>query len=456
MSSDDKKRYLILKDKSVYKGLILLAIPIMLNNLFKTLHDIVDMYFVSKIPQFGNQSISSISVTFPVFFTFMSLGIGLGIAGTSLISQYIGSAQETEAKKYSANLLIISLLVGLFLNIIGYVFAPYVMKAMGASGYILENSVKYLRVRSFELPVLFVFFGYSSIRQASGDTVTPTLIGIITIFINIILSPILILGMDLGVSGAAYATLIAYLAIMPYILLKLRFDKTGIRLNVSDLKVNVIAMKDLIRTAIPSSLGQSFTAIGFIFLTSFILSYGDDTLAAFSVSNRISSIILHPAMAIGAVISAYVGQNIGNLNVPRAKSAFKKGMLLGVLIMFVGSMILLPYRRNVADIFISDNSFALELANDYLFYLLLGLPLMAIFQTFIGVYNGSGNTKFTFIIGVTRLWVLRIPLILLFKNFTDLGSSGIWYAMLLSNLLIIIVGVYLYLKVDFKPKIRLG
>lgn len=456
MSRDDRKRYLILKDPNVFKGLIILAIPIMFNNFVKTIHDIVDMFFVSRIPEYGTNAMSSISITFPVFFTFISLGIGLGVAGTSIISQYLGSAQEQEAKKYATNLVIISVLVGIFLNVVAYFGAPTIMRVMGASGYTLENSVKYLQIRAFELPILFLFFAYTAIRQASGDTVTPMVIGVITIYVNIMLSPILILGYDMGVPGAAYATLIGYIVILPILLYKLRVDVSGILVDFEYIKPNKAVLKDLVRTAIPSSLGQSFTAIGFMVMTSFILSYGDDTVAAFSVSNRISSLILHPAMALGAVISAYVGQNIGNLNVPRAKSAFRKAMLLGFGIMAVGSMIVLPFRRNLAGIFINGNEYALDLANDYLFYLLIGLPLMAIFQTFLGVYNGSGNTKYTFILGVTRLWLLRIPLILFFKNFTDLGSSGIWYSMLLSNLLIVILGSILYRKVDYKPKIRIG
>ena len=72
MNKDDRKKYLILKDKSVYKGLIFLAIPVMLNNFIKTIHDIVDMYFVSEIKGFGTSPIGSISVTFPVIFTFIS------------------------------------------------------------------------------------------------------------------------------------------------------------------------------------------------------------------------------------------------------------------------------------------------------------------------------------------------------------------------------------------------
>jgi putative MATE family efflux protein len=456
MSRDDNKRYLILKDKSVFKGLIILAIPIMFNNFVKTIHDIVDMFFVSKINGYGTDAVSSISITFPVFFMFISLGIGLGVAGTSIISQYLGSAQEKEAKKFATNLVVLSLFIGLFLNVIAYLGAPFIMKVMGADGFTLENSVKYLQIRSFELPVLFLFFAYTAIRQASGDTITPMFIGVITVFLNIVLSPFLILGYGLGVPGAAYATLASYLIVLPIILYKLRKDTSGIVLDFEFIKPNKYVVNDLVRTAIPSSLGQSFTAVGFIVLTSFILSYGDDTVAAFSVSNRISSLILHPAMALGAVLSAYVGQNIGNLNVPRAKEAFRKAMILGVVIMATGSAIVINYRRNLAEIFIDDNQFALDLANDYLFFLLLGLPLMAIFQTFIGVYNGSGNTKYTFVIGVVRLWLLRIPLILIFKYFTDLGASGIWYAMLLSNLLIVILGTFLYKKVDYKPKIRIG
>ena len=238
MSRDDNKRYLILKDKSVFKGLIILAIPIMFNNFVKTIHDIVDMFFVSKINGYGTDAVSSISITFPVFFMFISLGIGLGVAGTSIISQYLGSAQEKEAKKFATNLVVLSLFIGLFLNVIAYLGAPFIMKVMGADGFTLENSVKYLQIRSFELPVLFLFFAYTAIRQASGDTITPMFIGVITVFLNIVLSPFLILGYGLGVPGAAYATLASYLIVLPIILYKLRKDTSGIVLDFEFIKPN--------------------------------------------------------------------------------------------------------------------------------------------------------------------------------------------------------------------------
>ena len=208
------------------------------------------------------------------------------------------------------------------------------------------------------------------------------------------------------------------------------------------------------RTALPASSGQALTAIGFIIMTTIIISYGVDTLAAFSIGNRIASLILHPVMAIGGVVAAYIGQNIGNLNVERAKETFKKAMILSLVIMTVLSIIVMFLREPLAMIFLEESE-AIDLTVKYMFYLIIGLPLMAIFQTFIGTFNGTGHTKFTFAIGVTRLWILRIPLILIFKYFTDMGSSGIWTAMLISNFIIAFVGYGMYKTLDFKPRIEL-
>ena len=453
MTKDERKRHLILNDPNIYKGLFLLSIPLMLNNFIKTIHDVIDMYFVSDIPGFGVEAVNSISLTFPVMFTFISLGIGLSAAGTALISQLVGSNQREQAQKYASNLVIISLVAGIILNILSYFLAEPIMILMGTDGYVLENSVKYLKIRAFELPVVFLFFAFSAIRQATGDTVTPVIYGVVTMIVNIILSPLLISTFGLGVSGAAYATLIANVVIMPFGLVQLFTSHSGITITKEYLKIDPVISRRIIKIAIPASFGQAFTAIGFGIMNGIIVSYGKQTVAAFSVGNRISSLILHPVMAIGGVLSAYLGQNIGNENPIRARESFKKAMILSTGIMIFLSIIFMFIREFSASFFIKEDQVALNLAVEYMFYLLIGLPLMAIFQTYVGTFNGSGDTKYTFILTVTRLWILRIPLVFAFKVFTDFGSSGVWYSMLLSNFLIIFVGMYLYKKVDYMPKI---
>jgi len=116
---------------------------------------------------------------------------------------------------------------------------------------------------------------------------------------------------------------------------------------------------------------------------------------------------------------------------------------------------LMNFRGYFASFFIKNDPIALALTNEYMFFLFIGLPLMAIFQTFLGTFNGTGNTRYTFIISTTRLWLLRIPTVFFFKYFTELGSAGIWYAMLVSNILISFLGIYLYKKIDFRPKITI-
>ena len=457
MSNDDKRRYLILKDKNIAKGLFLLSLPVMLNNFIRTLHDVIDTYFVGKIAGYGKESIASISITFPITFMYIALAIGLSVAGTALISQLYGNGQLDTAKKYAGQLVFISLVLGIFLNVFAYFAAEPIMTLMGAKGYILEESAKYLRIRSFELPFLLLFFAFTSIRQASGDTVTPVILGVVATVLNIALTPLLVLTAGWGVSGAAYATLIANVAIMPFGIRLLFIAKSGITISTKYIRYNAKIFKDLITTAIPASMGQAITAIGFAVLNAFILSYGDDTVAAFSVGNRISSIFLHPVMAIGGVMSAYIGQNIGNLNPQRAKKTFKVGVVLSIAIMSVFSVIGLLIRQPMAGLFLDPNDvnevLSYNLSVTYMLYLFMGLPLMAIFQAYIGVFNGTGKTTFTFLLGVTRLWLIRIPLILIMREFTDLGSGGIWYAMLASNFIIAIVGGVMMTRIEYKPKV---
>lgn len=455
LTKDERKQHLILKDPNIYKGLLVLAIPLMLNNLIKTLHDVIDMFFVSEIPGFSTEAINSISLTFPVFFTYLSLGIGLSAAGTALISQHVGSRQMEKAKRYASNLFVISIVLGIVLNVVAFFIAEPIMRLMGTEGYTLENSVKYLKIRAFELPFVFIFFAFTATRQSSGDTVTPVIYGVITVVLNIILSPLLITVFGFGVSGAAIATLIANVVIMPFMVHQLFHAKEGITIDKKYLRIDQDISRVIVKYSVPASLGQSITAIGFIIMNTIIVSYGPPTVAAFSVGNRITSVILHPVMAIGGVLAAYLGQNIGNENPDRARMAFKKAMILSFGLMAIGSFGLIWVRSPLLSIFIKEDPVALSLGMEYMFYLLIGLPLMGIFQTFVGTFSGTGDTKFTFAFTITRLWLMRIPAILIFKYFTDLDSSGIWYAMLISNILIIIPGIYFYKRVDFKPKVEI-
>ena len=157
-----------------------------------------------------------------------------------------------------------------------------------------------------------------------------------------------------------------------------------------------------------------------------------------------------PIFALGSVLAAYVGQNIGAGNPERAKKACKVSRNIALTISIAGAVILMPVRGWCVSLLTND-SITQQFGTVYVFWTLLTQPLMALFQNYLGIFNGSGNTRFGLIMSTSRLWVIRLPLILLFKLFTNIGANGIWYAMVISNFLILFVGAALYRKVNFTP-----
>jgi putative MATE family efflux protein len=456
----DKKTELILYKDPIWKGIIYLSFPVFLVNILKTLHDIVDGIFLGMVDgtteagtSLATSMQSAVALTWPIFFIFISFGMGLSVAGNALIGQYVGKGDYETAKKYSNNTVFIALFLGVLFTIAAFSLAPYILKLMGAEGSDLTFAITYLRIRSFELPILFLIFAFEAVRRATGDTVTPVIINAIGIILNIILTPLLVLTFNMGVTGAALSTVLAHIAITPAVIFFLLRSKKSLTVNFNIKHLNKTIVKDIFDIGIPASAGQSIQAVGFVILNSLIYAYGTDVSAAFFIGNRISSLVMFPVSAVSSIVAIYIAQNVGAENVPRAKKSVRQGIIMSVLMMVIGISFLLPFSGIIVQLF-SEDVLTIAHAKTYVFWIGIGLPLMALFQVYLSAFQGSGETKKSFVLAITRLWVLRLPLILLANRYTDLGPMGIWYAMLISNFLAALVGAFLYSKVKFLPKTR--
>jgi len=201
----EKRKNLILNGE-LYRVIITLSLPIMINNLIQTLYNLADGVWVSKI---GSVEFAATSFVWPVNFLFISLGMGLSIAGTSILSQLIGASRYEEANKYSSQLIVVSLISSIFFAIIGYIISPVVIKLMGATGDLATYSNIYLRITFLDMPFTFLFFNFNSIMNSQGNTLTPTILSGISAILNVILDPIFIFTFKMGIAGAAIATLLS-------------------------------------------------------------------------------------------------------------------------------------------------------------------------------------------------------------------------------------------------------
>lgn len=436
----------------IYKILMILAFPIMINNLIQTLYNLADGIWVSKL---GSVQFASTSFVWPVNFLFISIGFGLSIAGTSILSQLMGANKYKEANEYAGQIIVISIITSVVFSIIGYILTPYIIKLMGATGDLANYSNIYLKITFLDMPFMFLFFNFNSIMNAQGNTLTPTILSGISAILNVFLDPVFIFTLDMGVAGAAIATLLSRAVLAIGGIIVLAKSQSIIKPKIKGFKFSKEKINNIISIALPSSIGQSGSALGFIVLNGFIASYGTSTMAAYGMVNRITSLIMQPAAGIGAALTAMVGQNMGANQIERTKEAFKKALKLTTIIGIIGCFLMLWNDKVIIDFFMQskDDLEVITQGISYLRYSALFTPLMGIFSVLQGIFQGSGHTKYSMSMEIGRLWFVRLPMILLFKHFTNIGSTGIWISMSVSNLIVCIYGYLIYRKNTWQEKI---
>lgn len=453
MDMTQKRKMIISGD--LYKVIVMLSLPIMINNLIQTLYNLVDGVWVSKI---GSVQFAATAFVWPVNFLFISIGMGISIAGTSLLSQLIGANKYEKANKYSAQLIAVSLVAGTIFTIVGVVLSPLIIRVMGATGELFTYSNIYLRITFLDMVFMFFYFNFNSIMVAQGNTVLPTVLSGISAVLNMILDPIFIFTFNMGIAGAAIATLISKIILSMLGFYMLMKSNQKIRPDFKNFKFDKKIVKKIINVALPSSIGQSGSALGFMVLNGFIASYGTATMAAFGMVNRITSLIMQPAMGIGAALTSIVGQNLGCDQTERANDAFKKSLKLTIIVSVIGCIALIVKNDAIINFFMQSKD-DMEVINQgitYLNYISFSMPLMGMFSVLQGIFQGSGHTKYSMAMEIGRLWFVRLPMILIFKYYSNLGPVGIWFSMSFSNLIICIYGYLRYRTGNWREKIIKG
>ncbi|OXZ33496.1 MATE family efflux transporter [Finegoldia magna] len=426
-----------------------LSIPLMISNLIKTLYGITDGIYVARI---SSEDYAATSFTWPVLYLFIAVGLGVSVAATSLMSQRLGARKLKDCSIYAVHTLILTTVLGVIFSILGIITAPFIVRWMGATGSFEYKSYIFLAINSVGLLFDMIFFGYQSILNSQGRTKSMTIISTISSVTNVVIDPFFIFdnvlgipGLNMGLAGAAWATVISKVLLVVFAIRVVK-KESEIEVNFKNFKLDMGIIKHIFSIAIPASLGSSGEAIGFTVLNGFIQSYGTTTLAAFSMGNRLSDIFNQGAIGIGMALTSITGQNIGAGKKERSKDIFKRANIIITFFSLASAIIILLFKDQLLSIFIKDRS-DIELwrqASEYMYFSAIITFFMGYFSAINGFFQGVGKTKLTMYLSLARLWVLRLPLIMILKSLTDLGSTGIWISMLVSNALTVIVGFIIY------------
>lgn len=437
--------------------LMAVSLPLMVNNLIVTLYNLADGLWVARL---SSTQFAATSFTWPVQYLFISLALGVSIAGTSLIARYIGAKRKRDAARYANHVIVLLASIGLVFSIVGYLIAPVIIKLMGATGDLRTLSTIYLQMNFFGFFFDSMFFSFQAILNAQGQTKHTTIVTGISSIINIGLDPILIFdkipflnipGFGMGIAGAACATVISKVFSFAIGIYLIKTKSKEVKLDFKDFKFETKIGANIIKSGIPTAVGQSAAAFGFTILNSFIVSFGTATVAAFSMVNRMTDIMMQPIAGISGGITSIIAQNLGANQGIRARNFFFEAVKIVLAISIVSAIAIKIFDIELINLFISekDGIEVIKEAKNYINYSIINIPLMGLFNIFAGVFQGTGNMKYSMNMSIFRLWIVRLPLVYFFMKFTTLSSSGVWIAMVVSNTLVSIYAYSLYKRIKW-------
>lgn len=458
------------------KILFYFAVPMILGNIFQQLYNIIDSIIVGNFV--GAEGLAAIGASYPITFICITIANGASIGCGVIISQYFGGKQISKMKSSIYTSIIAISITGFILTICGLIFIKNILSFMNVPFNVINDAQNYLAIYLIGVIFLFIYNISNSAFNAMGNSRTPLAFLIASSVLNVILDLIFVTKFNMGVKGAAYATLIsmfisAALSCL-YLLRKIKniseTHNSRLFIGVSDshkiqdfsplLKENSIEsvkffdikiLKDMSKIALPSILQQSIVSIGNLLVQSLINSFGSIVIAGYTAAARIDSITILPMVTMSNSISTFTAQNIGAKKPERIKSGYKAAIIMtGIFCVFI-FCILFIFGHNIIGMFIDKGS-NMEVINvgvNYmrivsLFYFLMGLMVIT-----NGVLRAAGDIKFFLGSSCINLGI-RVCMSYIMAQF--IGVIGIWYAVPLGWIFASIFSILRYLSGKWKDK----
>ncbi len=419
------------------------SIPAIISMMVVFVYNIADTFFIG---QTGDElQVAAITLSMPVFSLFIGAGVLLGIGGTSMISRALGEKRVEYAKHVSSFAFYASIILGLALMVTFWTFMPALLNIIGVSADTVDYTRDYLTYLAVGAPFIILSQTFSNIIRSEGKSTLAMkgmMLGTIT---NIILDPILILGFDMGVSGAAIATVIGNMFGAGFFIFYLVSGKSILSIKPKDFMVRNGVLIGVLAIGIPASLNNLMLSVANVFLNNFLMSYGDIQLAAMGVAIRANLIMIFVQIGLGQGIQPLVGYSYGAKDFDRLHGIIKFSIITAVILGSVLTAIYWVLADTIVQSFI-DSPDVIEYGTTMLRALIISGPVVGIMFIFINVLQGLGKVIPSLILSISRHGLVFIPLLYILDH--TIGLNGIIYTQPVTDILTVIISIMLYTVVS--------
>ncbi len=434
------------------RAVFLLAVPMVLELVLESTFAVVDIFFVAKL---GPSAVATVGLTESYLFLLYSIAMGLAMGITALVARRVGEGEREAASVTAAQALWVAVLASVPFAIAGIVWARELLALMGADAWTLEHGVGYMQWMLGGNVVILLLFVINAIFRGAGDAAIAMRVLWVANGLNILLDPLLIFGWGpvpaFGVEGAAIATNIGRgVGVLMQLWILFRGGQ-HIRVTAAQLAWRAGIAWQIVRTSL-GGVGQMIVAMtSWIFLMRILASIGSEAVAGATIAIRVMMFTMMPAWGMSNAAATLVGQNLGAQQPERAEASvwqigrYNMAYLVAIALLFF----LLP--RELVGVF-SDDPRVVAVGAEWLRILSYSLFVYGWWMVSVQAFNGAGDTVTPTWINVVFFWLIQIPLAWWLALRLQLGHTGVFWAVFVSETAVGLFTLWLFSRGGWKSK----
>lgn len=431
------------KEKT-YKLLFKFSLPAIVGLLVNAAYNIIDSIFVGQ--GVGELALAGVSVTFPLITTYMAFVMLVGMGATSLISIRLGEQKSEEAEEIMANSFILFLIIGFFLTFLGLAYLEPILIFFGASAEVLPLASDYTKIILSGSTFLALGTGMNNFIRAEGNPKTAMFTMLIGAVTNIILDYLFIFIFNLGIKGAAAATVISYAVNSIWVMHYFLSGKSQLKLKKEHFKLKTPLVKTILMVGFPTFVLQVTASLQQLILNKSLAFYGGDmALASIGIIMSITAILVMPAMGISQGAQPIVGYNHGAKRYDRVKEVLTLSILSATGIVSIGFLISKVWPVQIVTIF-NTNPELIDMTVYGMGIFFKFLPLIGMQMISASYFQAVGKPRQATLLSLSRQVLIFIPVLIILPKYY--GLEGVWYSGPLSDLgAFVITSLWLWFEI---------
>lgn len=432
-----------LGEENIGKLLIQFSIPAIVGMLVNALYNIVDRIFIGK--GVGNLGIAGIFVGYPISLILMAFSMLIGLGGNALVSIRLGQKREEDAEKILGNAFVLLILISICIGILGLLTLEPLLKAFGASETILPYSLDYMKIILIGAPLQAIGFGLNNFIRGEGNPKMAMATMLIGAILNTILDPIFIFVFDMGMKGAAIATIISQGASSIWVLSYFFRKKGLLKLKKENLKLKLDIFKEIISIGLAPFSMQIAASMVTVLLNNNLKNYGGDiATSSMAIINSITMLVLMPIFGINQGAQPIIGYNYGAEKYDRVKETLKLAIIFATVISTIGFIFTQIIPGKLISLFGKNETELIEVASKAMRINLSMLPIIGFQIVSANYFQATGKPKQAMFLSLSRQVLVLIPALIILPKLFQL--NGVWLASPVSDIIASIITAYFLVR----------